>query len=165
MVGEDEKRTDGKPIQDDEIIDMKEAIKILDTTRSTFYRWLRSGQIKGMKVGRRWRFYRTDIERFLRGQEPRIDVPVDIRPLVELLRERARQLGVETTSPEKPEVQPVVEVVDLMIRLAAMMNASDIHLANHMKEDRPVSNEIASSSMGMLIDLISRDTSVVDTLV
>ena len=89
MAGEDEKSTDVEPIQDDEIIAMKEAIKILDTTRSTFYRWLRSGQIKGMKAGRRWRFYRADIERFLKGQEPRIDVPVGIHPLVELLRERA----------------------------------------------------------------------------
>jgi len=142
MTAEDEKKTDeaastetgGEDIQNDEIIDMKEAIKILDTTRSTFYRWLRSGQIKGMKVGRRWRFYREDIERFLKGQEPRIDVPVNIHPLVEALRERAEQLGVETTSPDQPVPQPVVEAVNLMIHLAARMNASDIHLANYIKE-------------------------------
>jgi len=137
MAGEDEKGTDEKPVQDDEIIDMKEAIKILDTTRSTFYRWLRSGRIKGMKVGRQWRFYRADIQRFLKGQEPRIDLPADIHPLVELLRERAEQFGVEIASSEQAEVQPVAEAVNLMILLAAMMNASDIHLANHMKEDRP----------------------------
>ena len=46
-----------------EILDMMQAIKILKTTRPTFYRWLRSGKIKGMKAGRQWRFYKSDIER------------------------------------------------------------------------------------------------------
>ena len=49
----------------DELLDMEQAIALLKTSRPTFYRWLRSGKIKGMKVGRQWRFYRDDVERFL----------------------------------------------------------------------------------------------------
>ena len=56
-------------VETGEIIDMNQAVKLLETTRSTFYRWLRSGKIKGMKVGRQWRFYREDVERFLKGQD------------------------------------------------------------------------------------------------
>ncbi len=115
-----------------DIISMKEAIKLLDTTRSTFYRWLREGKIKGMKIGRQWRFYREDIERFLKGQEPRIDLPADIGPLIRNLRERAEKYGeVDASAPGAP---PVVEAVNLMVFLAGKMNASDIHLAPHTRE-------------------------------
>ena len=48
----------------DELLDMEQAIALLNTTRPTFYRWLRAGKIKGMKAGRQWRFYRSDVERF-----------------------------------------------------------------------------------------------------
>ena len=50
---------------DSDVVDMPEAIALLKTTRATFYRWLRAGKIKGMKVGRQWRFYRKDVERIL----------------------------------------------------------------------------------------------------
>ncbi len=119
----------------DEIIDMKEAIKLLNTTRSTFYRWVREGKVKGMKIGRQWRFYREDVQRFLKGEEPRIELPADIGPLVKRLRECAQELGMEATVSDEPEQDPVVEAVNLMIHLAASMNASDIHLAPHTNED------------------------------
>ena len=50
-----------------EVISMDEAIALLKTTRPTFYRWLRAGKIKGMKVGRQWRFYRSEVDRFMKG--------------------------------------------------------------------------------------------------
>ena len=115
-----------------DIISMKEAIELLNTTRSTFYRWLREGKIKGMKIGRQWRFYREDIQRFLKGQEPRIDLPADIGPLIRSLRERAEKYGETDASPSG--APPVVEAVNLMIFLAGKMNASDIHLAPHTRE-------------------------------
>jgi type IV pilus assembly protein PilB len=68
------------------LLSMDEAIETLRTTRPTFYRWLRSGRIKGHKVGRQWRFYPADIERFLQGESPRIDLPVGIGSLLAELR-------------------------------------------------------------------------------
>jgi len=121
--------------QSGDIVDMKEAIKLLNTTRSTFYRWIREGKVKGMKVGRQWRFYREDIDRFMKGEEPRIELSANIQPLIEYLRERIERPGVETVVSDTSEKSPVVEAVDLMIRLADTMNASDIHLASHMKKD------------------------------
>jgi len=117
-----------------EIIDMNEAIKLLDTTRSTFYRWVREGQIKGMKVGRQWRFYREDIDRFMKGEEPRIDLPANINPLIETLRTYAEQLDEEDLPLSIDSGPPVLEAVNLMILIADRMNASDIHLAPHLRE-------------------------------
>src|SRR4051794_2115997 len=57
------------------LLGMDEAIAALATTRPTFYRWLRAGTIAGIKVGRQWRFRASDIERFLEGKGPRIDLP------------------------------------------------------------------------------------------
>jgi len=116
-----------------DIMDMNEVIKLLDTTRSTFYRWLRSGKIKGMKIGRQWRFYRSEIERFLKGEEPRIELLANIHPLIESLIDRIRQFGADET-PFQNEGK-VEQAVDLMINLATKMGASDIHLANIIKDN------------------------------
>ena len=77
----------------EELMSMDQAIALLKTTRSTFYRWLRSGKIKGMKAGRQWRFQRSDVERFMRGEEPRIELRADIGPLIGQLSERLRKIA------------------------------------------------------------------------
>jgi len=115
----------------DEIISMNDAIEILKTTRSTFYRWLRSGKIKGMKVAHQWRFYRKDIESFLKGQELRIDLPMSIQPLISRLREYADQSGIKNLPESDDEL---TQAINLMIHLAIKMRVSDIHLAPHIKE-------------------------------
>ncbi len=112
---------------------MPEAIKILKTTRPTFYRWLRSGKIKGMKLGRQWRFYREDIERFLKGEEPRVDLAADITPLIETLRKQAEELGADTQPRE--DASEVRRAASLMIVLGTAMGASDIHISPHLAPD------------------------------
>ena len=116
-----------------ELLDMNQAIEMLKTSRPTFYRWLRSGKIKGMKLGRQWRFYREDIERFLEGREPRIDLPADLTPLIKDLRQRVERLGAHDVSPD--DADDVTRAVSLMIRLGVAMRASDLHIEPHMKDD------------------------------
>ena len=77
----------------DELLDMDQAIALLKTTRPTFYRWLRAGKIKGMKAGRQWRFYRADVERFIKGQQPRIELVADIQPLIDALAVKLAAVG------------------------------------------------------------------------
>jgi excisionase family DNA binding protein len=129
--GDQEATPEASPPHEDELLDMGQAIEILKTSRPTFYRWLREGRIKGMKVGRQWRFYREDVERFLRGQEPRIDLPADIGPLNTLLQERVKELGGPDVQP--PEGSEVVRAAWLMGRLAVLMRASDFHIEPHKK--------------------------------
>jgi excisionase family DNA binding protein len=110
------------------LLDMNDAIQLLKTTRPTFYRWLRTGRIRGMKVGRQWRFERAEIERFLKGEEPRIELRTDISPLIQDLEKRVRESGAKVTS--FPEETPVQRAVNLMIRLALARRASDIHISS-----------------------------------
>jgi excisionase family DNA binding protein len=114
-----------------ELIGMDEAVEMLKTTRPTFYRWVRSGKLKGMKLGRQWRFYRADVERFLKGEEPRIDLPADITPLIDALRGRIAELGVKVPSLEG--ISDVRRATYYMILLAMNSKASDIHITSHIE--------------------------------
>lgn len=111
------------PTEAAELIDMDEAIERLKTTRPTFYRWLRSGRITGMKVGRQWRFYPEDIDRFLKGQGPRVDLPLDIQPLNQQLIEA---LGEDPQ--DLKHLEGIEKTTRLMIRLAQTREASHLHL-------------------------------------
>lgn len=122
-----------------ELIDMAQAIAMLKTTRNTFYRWLRAGKVTGMKVGRQWRFYKDDIERFLKGQAPRIDLPADITPLLDQLRISANDAGVSL--PER-ERTPVEEAIHQIIAIAVARRASDIHITTHMPLGKTVSTTL-----------------------
>lgn len=112
-----------------ELIDMEAAIAMLKTTRPTFYRWLRTGRIKAMKAGRQWRFYRADIERFLKGQEPRIEVTGDPTELLEALAVKMRALGLKIE--DAPNEDGVTAAVHRVLRLALASRASDIHIQPH----------------------------------
>jgi len=116
----------------EQLLTMNQAIELLKTSRPTFYRWLRQGKIAGTKVGRQWRFRRDDIQRFLAGQEPRIELRADLSPLVENLRRRVEALG--ATDVSSPADDEVARAVSLMIRLAAAMKASDIHIEPHKRQ-------------------------------
>jgi excisionase family DNA binding protein len=105
---------------------MDEAIAMLKTTRPTFYRWLRQGKLKGMKVGRQWRFRAEDLRRFLEGKDPRIEVSAEIDPLVETLRRALEKAGGE--APPSGNAGAAARAVDLMILVALSMRASDLHL-------------------------------------
>src|SRR5205823_2739020 len=118
---------------DDDLLDMDQTIALLKTTRPTFYRWLREGKIKGMKVGRQWRFYRADVDRFLKGEQPQAPLPGDLNPLI---KELERKFGSESLSPpSKPESQ-VSSLLNLLMYGAWRMRASDIHLMYAGKRER-----------------------------
>ncbi|MCG3147290.1 MAG: putative type II secretion system protein E [Verrucomicrobiae bacterium] len=118
-----------------ELLEMDQAIALLKTTRPTFYRWLRAGKLKGMKVGRQWRFHRDDIERFLKGEQPRIDLPISVEPLITSLETQLQKLGAET--PPKSTENTTVQAVNLMVQLAVCSHASDIHLAPQQSQEHP----------------------------
>jgi general secretion pathway protein E len=127
----------------DDVIDMPEAIELLRTTRPTFYRWLRSGKIKGMKIGRQWRFYREDVERFLKGQSPRIDLPADLNPFINALAEKAGKVGLKDYSGEielkrkkKGDGTEAMHLaVNMIIAIGVAVGATDIHITPHLDQN------------------------------
>ncbi len=108
------------------LLGMDEAIALLKTTRPTFYRWLKTGKLRGMKVGRQWRFYRKDVEGFLRGEGLRYDLPVGVEPLINALRKRIGERGEPLSSLSDAERMELAS--ELVIRLGVTLKASDVHL-------------------------------------
>lgn len=114
-------------------LNMQEAMDLLSVSRPTFYRWVRAGKVPGRKVGRQWRFQRSDIEQFMRGEPPRIELTADMTPLLAMLRERLRELGCPAA--ESAGDLPEVQAVNLLIRLAQVMRGSDLHLAVYRQKE------------------------------
>jgi excisionase family DNA binding protein len=52
-----------------QLLTPEEAAARLKISRLTLGDWLRSGKIKGVKVGRLWRVRESDLEAFLKGGE------------------------------------------------------------------------------------------------
>jgi excisionase family DNA binding protein len=48
-------------LQDDVLFTFKEAMAYLRVSRSTLYRLMEAGHLRGCKVGSTWRFYREDL--------------------------------------------------------------------------------------------------------
>ncbi len=48
-----------------ELLSLDEAVKFLGTSKPTLYRLLGQGEIKGLKVGRQWRFRKTDLVAYM----------------------------------------------------------------------------------------------------
>ncbi len=125
-------KVDGEPAVVAEgagLLDMEEAIALLKTTKPTFYRWLREGKLRGIKVGRQWRLHREDIQRFLTGHGPRIDLPTDIAPLLATLESKLEEAG--GILPERDGAGDLEWAVKLMLAAALTMGASDLHLQAH----------------------------------
>jgi len=117
---------DGQESNGKVILTMEQAIEFLKTSQPTFYRWLREGKLKGMKVGRQWRFYKEDIEAFMRGDSPNVEIPPEINNLQENLLMRIREFNNDYNYDENAD--PLKVVFDMMVYLGYKMRASDIHL-------------------------------------
>ncbi|MBI5724470.1 MAG: Flp pilus assembly complex ATPase component TadA [Planctomycetes bacterium] len=112
-----------------ELLDMDEAIGMLKTTRPTFYRWLKSGKLKGLKAGRQWRFRREDVDRFMRGQLPQVEMAGDFGPLIADLQGRIAGLRGKTAVDDAgDDADQPAAAVNLMIKLGFYLNSSDIHI-------------------------------------
>ena len=49
----------------DSLLTLKEAMEYLKLSRSTLYKLMEKGEIKGIKIGKVWRFRKEDIESFI----------------------------------------------------------------------------------------------------
>jgi len=109
------------------LLDMNKTAARLGVSRPTLYRWLRSGKLRGRKVGRQWRFEPAEVERFLKGEQPQIELRTDIKPLLKALEERAAEL--DAPAVDLPTETPVQQAISLVLRVALALEASDIHIA------------------------------------
>ena len=63
--------------QDNPLLNFKEAMAYLRVSRSTLYRLMSSGQLKGYKVFMTWRFYKHDLDQCIRSSPG----PISLQPV------------------------------------------------------------------------------------
>ena len=54
----------------EDMLSLEQAAEVLGVSRSTIYRWQKEGRVRGFKVGRQWRFRRSDLESFSQMTTP-----------------------------------------------------------------------------------------------
>ncbi len=114
-----------KPTED--LLSLDEAVKFLGTSKPTLYRLLGQDEIKGLKVGRQWRFRRADLVAYME----RGPVAVSAAPKEDLDMELAffnEQLSQEDTNTSGDPEAKTVRLAHKIIQLAIQAKASDIHL-------------------------------------
>ena len=110
----------------EELLTLDEAAKFLGTSKPTFYRLLGQDEIKGMKVGRQWRFRRADLIAYAN----RSPVAISAAPKEDLDMELAffaEQLG-QTEGDNGDGEAKTVRLSHQIIQMAIKAQASDIHL-------------------------------------
>lgn len=111
----------------EEFLTLDEAVKFLGTSKPTLYRLLGQDEIKGLKVGRQWRFRRADLTAYME----RGPVAVAAAPKEDLDMELSF-FAAQLSEPEPDEAgDPGTKTVRLahrIIQLAINSTASDIHL-------------------------------------
>jgi type IV pilus assembly protein PilB len=119
-----------------EVLDLKSAADFLKVSKPTFYRWLAQGKIKGHKAGTQWRFYRSDLENFLRAEEPSA-LQVDADALRKAVTAARKSRGLEPIAwpeAETSEESTVIGTVNTLFADAIEARASDIHIDNNPDE-------------------------------
>jgi len=109
----------------DELLTFDDALQVLGTSRPTLYRLLSSGDIRGLKVGKQWRFRRADLNAYME----RSPVATTSAPAAELESEReffADRIGREIGPANREDM--IVELVNDIIIDAVTRRASDIHI-------------------------------------
>jgi len=152
-----------------ELVEADEAMRLLHTSRSTLYRWVRRGHIRAMKAGRQWRFCREDIDRFLHGESPRVflDRAGALEPFIENLLAALKKIEGETLLPP-PALRaedPVAYAADLVVYLAVRVGASDIHLSPQRTPENKIHAPLRLRVDGALQTYAEADPSLLRLLV
>lgn len=73
----------------EDILNIDEAAAFLKTSKPTFYRWLGQGVVKGFKVGREWRFYKSDLVEFMESSDQETEaLKRELRRLIDFFDKR-----------------------------------------------------------------------------
>jgi len=107
---------------DEELLTFDEALQTLGTSRPTLYRLLSQGDVKGLKVGKQWRFRRSDLQTYMQ----RGPVEISAAPVVDIDGELAAfesALNVDASIADK-----ALELARRIVEVAIDRRASDIHI-------------------------------------
>lgn len=122
----------------DDILTLDQAVQFLGTSKPTIYRLLSGGTLKGLRVGRQWRFRKTDLSAYMeRRPEPvavvaahELDAEYDF--FTGRLREnegaKSEAASDDATSNATSDDDKIIAIDNAILDLALRAGASDIHL-------------------------------------
>lgn len=119
----------------EDMLTLDQAAEALGVSRSTLYRWQTQGRVRGFKVGRQWRYRRSDLDKFGQMTHPSA-AAVNVGELGKLVKQveaQAKGMGSITAEPlpgyPSTEEEKAVERLFLaLLAGAAQSGASDIHI-------------------------------------
>jgi excisionase family DNA binding protein len=118
----------------EELLSLDEAVQFLSTSRPTLYRLLGQGDLKGLKVGRQWRFRKPDLVAYLErrpagmASAPTEALDVELGFFEEELRRVGAAIPEEDGELADPGQRRTDRLARQIIALAVATGASDIHL-------------------------------------
>lgn len=130
---------------DAELLTLEEAVQFLGTSKPTLYRLLSQGDIKGLKVGRQWRFRKSDLVAYMErspaaiAPAPIADLDQELSFFALLLQPEDKQVEAVTDEDGNEAEIKTIRLTHFIIRLALDRHASDIHLELAYPEDCLVS--------------------------
>src|SRR5215831_16412137 len=123
------------PVGDDEeLLTLDDAVQFLGTSRPTLYRVLGQGNLKGLKVGRQWRFRKADLIAYMERGPVAVAAAPNEALLAELdfFGEELRRIEAAEPLDEESDMDTsegrIALLVNQIVALAIGQKASDIHL-------------------------------------
>lgn len=123
-----------------EMLSFDEAVKFLGTSTPTLYRLLKQGDVKGLKVGRQWRFRTPDLVAYMERRPTGIaSAPLkDLEAEIEYFAGELQKLGLEAPAIQSiksvdadesapPDEQKVHQLINSIFMFALHTRSSDIH--------------------------------------
>ena len=118
------------------VLDFAEAAALLGISRSTLSRMVKQGRIRGFKVGRQWRFRRSDLDKFTKMSHPSA-ASVNVTEVLKVLSGLGARvktegaISIEPALPDYPateEEKAIERVFGTILVSAVRARASDIHI-------------------------------------
>jgi len=118
------------------VLDFAETAALLGISRSTLSRMVKQGRVRGFKVGRQWRFRRSDLDKFTQMSHPSAAL-VNVTEVLKVLSGLGARvktegaISVEPALPDYPtteEEKAIEQVFRTILASAVRARASDIHI-------------------------------------
>ncbi len=120
----------------EDVLSLDQAAQVLGVSRSTIYRWQNESRLRGFKVGRQWRFRRSDLDSFSQMTTPsaaavKVGELAGVAGELSALAKDAGDITFEPALEDYPtteEERAVDELCRAMLASATAARASDVHI-------------------------------------
>jgi excisionase family DNA binding protein len=111
----------------DDVLLFDEALKFLGTSRPTLYRLLKQGELKGLKVGKQWRFNKADLVAYMERKPASLSQVAQSEADAELSALQGQLGQTISIAEDNSEESKITGIVNGLLSIAVENGASDLH--------------------------------------